>query len=149
MSDQPGPLDKNDAEYTLSKDWAYALILQYEVFESKLRGRIVKNISTFYLLLIAVGTAIGAVFVSLYAVPMRLRAVPMMLSNIVSSPIPSLLVILFYLAVSAIQAHNELGAIRTQAHIVLRELYDALHRDERFMKENLYGQFTQDLPKPQ
>lgn len=135
MSDHPGPLDKNDAEYTLSKDWAYALILQYEVFESKLRSRIVKNSSTFCLLLIAVGTAIGAVLVSLSAVPMRQRAVPMMLRNIVSSPIPSLLVILFYLAVSSIQAHNELDAIRSQAHIVLKELHDVLHRDKFYEKK--------------
>jgi hypothetical protein len=132
MINYPGPLDENDREYFskdivsldhdhVSIDLACALLLRYQVFESKLRSRRLKHFSTFYLLLAAVISAIAAVFESLKTVPFKI-------SNIVNSPIPSLFLILVYLLVSAMQSLNEFSAIRGQAHLVLKELDKRLYR---------------------
>jgi hypothetical protein len=137
MINYPGPLDDNDREYLskdiasidhdyVSIDLAYALLLRYQVFESKLRSRRFKYFSTFYLLLAAVSSVTAAVIASVYTVPIKI-------SDIVDSPIPSLFVILVYLLVSAMQSLNEFSAIRGQAHLVWKELNKVLYRDEKLM----------------
>jgi hypothetical protein len=137
MINYPGPLDENDPEYLIrdivsvdhdyvSEDLGYALVLRYQVFESKLRSRRFKHFSTFYLLLVAVISATAAVIVSVYTAPIKI-------SNIVNSPIPSLFVILVFLLVSAMQSLNEFSAIRGQAYLVLKELNNRLYREKKLM----------------